>query len=173
MAIMNNGYLGMVRQWQELFYKDNYVSVAMAQPDFVKLADAYGIHGIRVTEKEQVDAAIQRGERAPRPGAPRLPGRGRGQRLADGARGRRAEGDRRERRRQPSEVTAMKHTVVALVEDRPGVLNRVASLFRRRGFNIDSLAVGTTEEPGISRMTIVVDGARAASSSRSRSSSTS
>ncbi len=52
----------------------------------------------------------------------------------------------------------MKHTVVALVEDSPGVLNRVASLFRRRGFNIDSLAVGTTEEQGISRMTIVVDG---------------
>jgi acetolactate synthase I/III small subunit len=52
----------------------------------------------------------------------------------------------------------MKHTVAALVEDRPGVLNRVASLFRRRGFNIDSLAVGATEEPGISRMTIVVDG---------------
>jgi len=53
----------------------------------------------------------------------------------------------------------MKHTVVALVEDRPGVLNRVASLFRRRGFNIDSLAVGTTEQRGISRMTIVLDGA--------------
>ena len=53
----------------------------------------------------------------------------------------------------------MKHTVVALVEDRPGVLNRVASLFRRRGFNIDSLAVGTTEDAGISRMTIVVEGA--------------
>ncbi len=52
----------------------------------------------------------------------------------------------------------MRHTVVALVENRPGVLNRVASLFRRRGFNIDSLAVGTTEEEGISRMTIVVDG---------------
>lgn len=51
----------------------------------------------------------------------------------------------------------MKHTLVALVEDRPGVLNRCASLFRRRGFNIDSLAVGTTEEPGISRMTIVVE----------------
>ena len=53
----------------------------------------------------------------------------------------------------------MKQTVAALVEDRPGVLNRVASLFRRRGFNIDSLAVGTTEEAGISRMTIVVEGA--------------
>ncbi len=52
-----------------------------------------------------------------------------------------------------------KHTVVALVEDRPGVLNRVASLFRRRGFNIESLAVGHTEREGLSRMTIVVDGA--------------
>ena len=52
----------------------------------------------------------------------------------------------------------MKHTVVALVEDKPGVLNRVASLFRRRGFNIDSLAVGTTPEPGVSRMTIVIEG---------------
>ena len=52
----------------------------------------------------------------------------------------------------------MKHTFVAMVEDRPGVLTRVASLFRRRGFNIDSLAVGATEEQGISRMTIVVDG---------------
>lgn len=51
-----------------------------------------------------------------------------------------------------------KHTVVALVEDHPGVLNRIASLFRRRGYNIDSLAVGTTAEPGISRMTIVVEG---------------
>jgi acetolactate synthase I/III small subunit len=54
---------------------------------------------------------------------------------------------------------ANKHTVVALVEDRPGVLNRVASLFRRRGFNIESLTVGQTEEAGLSRMTIVVDGA--------------
>jgi acetolactate synthase-1/3 small subunit len=51
-----------------------------------------------------------------------------------------------------------KHTIIALVEDRPGVLNRVASLFRRRGFNIESIAVGHTETPGISRMTIVVDG---------------
>ena len=51
------------------------------------------------------------------------------------------------------------HTLVALVEDHPGVLNRVASLFRRRGFNIESLAVGATEEDGVSRMTIVVDGA--------------
>lgn len=52
----------------------------------------------------------------------------------------------------------MRHTIVALMEDRPGVLNRVANLFRRRGFNIDSLAVGHSETPGISRMTVVVAG---------------
>lgn len=51
----------------------------------------------------------------------------------------------------------MKQTLVALVENKPGVLNRVASLFRRRNFNIDSLTVGRTENPAISRMTIVVD----------------
>jgi acetolactate synthase-1/3 small subunit len=55
-----------------------------------------------------------------------------------------------------------KHTVVALVEDRPGVLNRVASLIRRRSFNIESIAVGHSELPGLSRMTIVVDGATTA-----------
>ncbi|NMB53791.1 MAG: acetolactate synthase small subunit [Leptolinea sp.] len=51
----------------------------------------------------------------------------------------------------------MNHTIVALVDDVPGVLNRVASLFRRRSFNIESLAVGHTENPGVSRMTIVVN----------------
>ncbi len=51
----------------------------------------------------------------------------------------------------------MKHTLVARVLDEPGVLNRVASLFRRRAFNIDSLTVGHSEKPHISRMTIVVD----------------
>ena len=51
----------------------------------------------------------------------------------------------------------MHHTLVALVEDKPGVLNRVASLFRRRAFNIESLTVGRTEIAGLSRMTIVVN----------------
>jgi len=54
-----------------------------------------------------------------------------------------------------------KRILVALVEDRPGVLSRVASLFRRRGFNIESIAVGHTEQPGLSRMTIVVGGEEA------------
>lgn len=51
-----------------------------------------------------------------------------------------------------------KHTLSVLVENHPGVLSRVAGLFSRRGFNIDSLAVGVTEDPEVSRMTIVVDG---------------
>ena len=50
------------------------------------------------------------------------------------------------------------HTLVALVEDKPGVLTKVASMFRRRGFNIASLAVGNSEQPGLSRMTFVVNG---------------
>jgi acetolactate synthase-1/3 small subunit len=52
------------------------------------------------------------------------------------------------------------HTLVALVENKPGVLNRVASLMRRRNFNIDRLAVGTTDDPNVSRMTIVIDASK-------------
>jgi len=51
----------------------------------------------------------------------------------------------------------MQQTLIALVENKPGVLNRVASLFRRRNFNIESLNVGRTERPDLSRMTIVMD----------------
>ena len=51
-----------------------------------------------------------------------------------------------------------KHTITALVEDKPGVLNRVSSMFRRRGYNIASLAVGKSEQLGLSRMTVVVNG---------------
>jgi len=51
----------------------------------------------------------------------------------------------------------MLHTFAVYVDNKPGVLNRVASLFRRRAFNIESLTVGHTERPGISRMTVVVD----------------
>jgi acetolactate synthase-1/3 small subunit len=51
----------------------------------------------------------------------------------------------------------MSHTIVALVQDQPGVLSRVVGLFRRRGFNIESLAVGHSETPGLSRLTLVVE----------------
>ncbi len=58
-------------------------------------------------------------------------------------------------------MAATKHTLVALVQDKPGVLNRMASLFRRRGFNIESIAVGHSEVPHLSRVTIVVNGSTA------------
>ncbi|MFC1592539.1 acetolactate synthase small subunit [Candidatus Omnitrophota bacterium] len=58
-------------------------------------------------------------------------------------------------------MAVMKHTLVALVQDKPGVLNHMASLFRRRGFNIESIAVGHSEVPHLSRMTIVVGGTTA------------
>ena len=53
---------------------------------------------------------------------------------------------------------ATQHTIHALVQDKPGVLNRIASMFRRRGYNISSLSVGRSEQPGLSRMTFVVTG---------------
>lgn len=59
-AIVNNGYLGMVRQWQELFYGRRYVATPLSGPDFVKVADAYGIQALRVTHKEEVVPAIER-----------------------------------------------------------------------------------------------------------------
>ena len=58
-AIINNNYLGMVRQWQDTFYAGNKESVRMFQPDFVKLAEAMGITGVRVSDKALVDSTIQ------------------------------------------------------------------------------------------------------------------
>lgn len=52
----------------------------------------------------------------------------------------------------------MQHTITALVENKPGVLARVSGLFARRGFNIESLAVSITDDPSVSRMTMVVGG---------------
>jgi len=58
-AIINNGYLGMVRQWQELFYKRRYVATPISCPDFVKIAEGYGLPGLRVEHKEEVVPAIE------------------------------------------------------------------------------------------------------------------
>ncbi len=66
-VILNNNYLGMVRQWQELFYDRRYSAVLLHNPDFVQLAAAYGIPARRVTERREVDAALQfaRSQRGP------------------------------------------------------------------------------------------------------------
>jgi acetolactate synthase-1/2/3 large subunit len=57
-AIINNSFLGMVRQWQEFFYEERYAATPMWSPDFVKLAEAYGMHALRVTEREEIPAAV-------------------------------------------------------------------------------------------------------------------
>jgi len=58
-AIMNNGYLGMVRQWQEFFYEKRYMATPLSSPDFVKVAEAYGIPALRVEHREEVVPAIE------------------------------------------------------------------------------------------------------------------
>jgi acetolactate synthase-1/2/3 large subunit len=59
-AIINNGYLGMVRQWQQFFYGGRYVATPMKSPDFVKLADAHGLLGLRVTQRGEVKEAVEK-----------------------------------------------------------------------------------------------------------------
>jgi acetolactate synthase-1/2/3 large subunit len=64
-AIINNGYLGMVRQWQEFFYEKNYEATPMVSPDFVKLADAHGIAGLTVRTRADVAKAVEQARSAP------------------------------------------------------------------------------------------------------------
>src|SRR5678810_534826 len=64
-ALINNGYLGMVRQWQEFFYGGRYVATPLKSPDFVKLAEAHGLTGLRVTTREQIPAAVDAARKAP------------------------------------------------------------------------------------------------------------
>jgi acetolactate synthase-1/2/3 large subunit len=59
-AILNNGYLGMVRQWQQLFYGKRYVASPLTGPDFVKIGEAYGVPGLRVTQMSEVAPAIEK-----------------------------------------------------------------------------------------------------------------
>jgi acetolactate synthase-1/2/3 large subunit len=65
LAILNNGYLGMVRQWQEFFYDRRYSATPMKSPDFVKIAEAHGLTGIRVTRRDEVADAIRKARETP------------------------------------------------------------------------------------------------------------
>jgi acetolactate synthase-1/2/3 large subunit len=62
-AVINNGYLGMVRQWQEFFYEGRYSSTPLLSPDFAKLAEAFGIRSAVITERRQVIPALQSARR--------------------------------------------------------------------------------------------------------------
>ncbi len=66
-AILNNTFLGMVRQWQQLFYERRYSATPMTAPDFVKLAEAYGAVGLRATKPEEVEPVIEEALNTPRP----------------------------------------------------------------------------------------------------------
>ena len=66
-AIMNNNFLGMVRQWQEFFFEKRYSAVNMLTPDFVKLAEAHGVPARLVTKREEVNEAIEWARRTPGP----------------------------------------------------------------------------------------------------------
>ena len=170
--LMNNGYFGMVRQWQELFWDKRYSAVEMGpSPDWVKLADAFGATGMRVEDKAEVEGAMREALATEGPVLldvrvsqdencyPMIPRcRPHGTWWADGSRhsqSDQARGPRGSRAR----LTGRKHVLSILVENRPGVLARIAGLFSRRGFNIDTLAVGPTDDPEISRITLTLDGA--------------
>ena len=176
--LMNNGYMGMVRQWQELFWDRRYSSVEMgASPDWVKLAEAFGATGmrcessadleetmvkaletdgpvlldVRVAQEENVYPMIAPGQAArdmvEAPRAVRMMEAGTPQAV------------KLEDLHLPGQLSGRKHILSILVENKPGVLARVAGLFSRRGFNIDTLAVGPTDDPSVSRVTLTLDGA--------------
>ena len=157
----------MVRQWQELFYERSYVATGYTgNPDFVKLAEAFGVFGARVTGQVPGEARDTERDGVRRAGHCGLRGGAGRERLSDDSVrhvGQRDDRGADGRRRSAGNMVTTNgsqsgHTITALVEDKPGVLNRITSMFRRRGYNIASLAVGPSEVPNLSRMTFVVDG---------------
>ena len=66
-AVINNGYLGMVRQWQELFHEKRYVATPLSGPDYIKIGEAYGIPALRVKSMEEVAPAIEQAMASPGP----------------------------------------------------------------------------------------------------------
>ena len=169
-VVLNNKFLGMVKQWQDLFFDKRYASTSIpAQPDFVKLADAYGIKGYRAETPEGHDAGsgggLQNQGALPSwkswwmrknmfipwcpPAAPTRTWSCPRKRTGRGRSGDEAEAQGRQK---------MRHTISVMVKNQAGVLSRVSNLFSARGYNIDSLVVGVTDDPKISRITIVVRG---------------
>ena len=158
-VLVNNGYLGMVTQWQDMFFdgRRSHVDLSGGVPDYVRLAEAYGGVGMLVENDEEFESALQRGDHAQphrRDRLPRRPGRAL---LPDDPRRRGRARHGRVRGAEHGRGDAVKHTISVLVEDKPGALARIATMFARRGFNIDSLAVGPTERTGVSCITLRVD----------------
>ena len=167
---------GMVRQWQELFWDGRYCSVELGDsPDWVKLAEAFGWSAMRCDDKRELTARCGRRSRPTVRCWLTSSGQDR-ELLPDDPRGgcRKGHGGlgeahlmeagtpdliKLEDLRVGKALTGRKHILSLTVEDKPGVLARIAGLFSRRGFNIDTLAVGPTEDPEVSRITLTLDGA--------------
>ena len=172
-AIINNGSLGMVRQWQTLFYNERYSNTDLHAYRRTAQADRHPHPGLRQAGRGvRLRGHPLRGARRGRPGhraghGHRRPAGGAGLRGAQGrhglahGRGRHVQQRHQVRARPGARLGRTKrmtsHTLSVLVENKPGVLVRIAGLFARRNFNIDSLAVGPTEHEEISRITIVVN----------------
>ncbi len=158
MAVFNNGYLGMVRQWQQFFHGRRYSATPIWSPDYVRLAEAYGIFGRRVERGDRGGRRGARGDRLPGPGPGRVPDRAGGERLPDDSAGRLALRADRGGARRPAARAGMSVDPrgPVLLEDQLITLNRAVGLIRRRNFPVRSLSVGPTDTPGVSRLTIMM-----------------
>ncbi len=154
---LNNGALGMVRQWQDMQYNSRYSHSYMESlPDFVKLAEAYGHVGMRITDlkdlKPKMEEAFAMKNRlvfldiqvdASEHVYP--------MQIRDGA--------MRDMWLSKTERTLiMRHIISLLLENEPGALSRVVGLFSQRNYNIESLTVAPTEDPTLSRLTLTTVG---------------
>jgi len=158
-VIVNNGYLGMVRQWQDMFFEERFSQIKLTHslPDYAALARAYGALGFTAESAEELEEALTEAIASGRTcvvGRARRPARAL---LPDDPR--RGGCDRHGRVPGHAHRGAgrMKHTISVLVENKPGALTRVTTMFARRGYNIESLAVGETERHDVSRITLRVD----------------
>ena len=170
-AILNNAYLGMVRQWQEMFYDERYSEVYLSPdlPDYVGWAEAMGCVGIRVESPEEVQPAIDKANDDRRPaGGGRLPHRRRGEGVPDGARRarptttsccrrRRPAGRRRCDDRDAAEPSAATTSCPCWSRTAPACSPGWRRCSPAGATTSSSLAVAPTEDERFSRITIVVD----------------
>ena len=156
-VLVNNGSLGMVTQWQDMFFdgRRSHVDLSGGVPDYVKLAEAYGGVGMLVESEDEFEPALREALALNRtvvidcrvdPAEQCFPMIPAGAAAIDMV-----------EFEEHGRGGVVKHTISVLLEDKPGALARIATMFARRGFNIDSLAVGPTERDGVSCITLRVD----------------